>query len=162
MGLGRRGEGWLERGEGSLRVSFQDGFYGVTSNADLPYPRPYIPLFPRSIRASTGPTLLFLTIVYGQVDRNWLFFHEADFSTLFPPTGRGPFAAPLEVIVFVCTCVYVVNMPDGRYQVVERGLHWLQTLQAFHSNDNTGNGCNLIQKKKNNNTDLKYSSKPCL
>lgn len=93
---GERGErsGWIG-GEGSLSVSFQDGFYGVTSNADLPHPCPYIPLLPRSIRPSIRPSLLFLTIVHGQVDSNWLFFREADFSTLCPhPTGTVPFAAP--------------------------------------------------------------------
>lgn len=103
---GERGErgGW-KRGEGPLRVSFQDGFYGVTSNADLPHPRPLHPPPPSapslhpSIRLSTRPSLLFLTIVYGQVDSNWLFFHETDFSTLCRspphPTGRGPFCCPL-------------------------------------------------------------------
>lgn len=91
---GERRERWMERGEGSLRVSFQDGFYGVTSNADLPHPRPFISPLPRSIRPSIRPSLLFHTIVYGQVDSNWLFFHEADFSTLCPPQEEALFAAP--------------------------------------------------------------------
>lgn len=38
-GGGAERGGW-EGGEGPLRASFQDGFYGVTSNADLPHPRP--------------------------------------------------------------------------------------------------------------------------
>lgn len=89
--------------EGSFRVSFQDGFYGVTSNADLPHPRPYIPLLPRSIHPSTRPSLLFLTIVYGQVDSNWLFFHEADFTTLFPQQEE----ALLLPLRSECVCVRV-------------------------------------------------------
>lgn len=59
----RRGEeraagersGWIG-GEGSLSVSFQDGFYGVTSNADLPHPCPYIPPAP-SLHPSVHPSL---------------------------------------------------------------------------------------------------------
>lgn len=88
---------------GSVRVSFQDGFYGVTSNVDLPHPRPCITLLPRSIRPSIRPSLLFLTIVYGQVDSNWLFFHEADFS---PRTGRGPLLPlrSVQTCVSVCVC----------------------------------------------------------
>lgn len=57
---GERGErsGWIG-GEGSLSVSFQDGFYGVTSNADLPHPCPYIPPAPSlhpSVRPSVPPS----------------------------------------------------------------------------------------------------------
>lgn len=90
----------------------------VTSNADLqqhPTPKPPQP----SVRP-VGPSLLFFTIVRDQVDSNWLFVHEADFT---PSPGRGPFCRPSEVI-----SVPVVNMPDGGYQVVE-ARPW--TLKAF-------------------------------
>lgn len=64
-----RGEGWAaggegggaerggwEGGEGPLRASFQDGFYGVTSNADLPHPRPLMPPLPAfSLAPSVRP-----------------------------------------------------------------------------------------------------------
>lgn len=113
-----RGEGWAaggqgggaerggwEGGEGPLRASFQDGFYGVTSNADLPHPRPLMPppsrLLPRSIRQSTCPSSpLCLTIVYGQVDSNWLFFHEADFSA--PLQEEATPSVSFRVCVRVC------------------------------------------------------------
>lgn len=88
-------------GVGSLRFSFQTGFYGVTSNADLPP----TPLLSRSIRPSICASLLFLTIVYGQVDSNWLFFHEADFSSPPHPNRKGPFSCLSEVSVYVCVCV---------------------------------------------------------
>lgn len=60
----------------------------VTSNADLQHhPTPKLP---QPTVCPVGPSLLFSTIVHGQVDSNWLFFHE----TPPPLPGRGPFAAP--------------------------------------------------------------------
>lgn len=92
-GLGNREGGewrWRWRGvcgEGPLRTSFQDGFYGVTSNADLPRPLPPSPSAP-SVRPLVPPSPPRLTTVYSQVDSNWLFFHKAETPT-FNTTATG-------------------------------------------------------------------------
>lgn len=56
LDTGERGE-WRERGRGgALRVSFHDGFYGVTSNADLPHPDiPHAPSLHPSVHSSLPP-----------------------------------------------------------------------------------------------------------
>lgn len=58
----------------------------VTSNADLQHhPTPKLP---QPTVRPVGPSLLFSTIVHGQVDSNWLFFHED------PPPRKRPFLLP--------------------------------------------------------------------
>lgn len=105
---------------GSLRVSFQDGFYGVTSNADLPQPHPYFPLslsFSSSVHPSLPPLFsLLCTAKWTVIGYSFMRLISALAAPL--PTGRGPFCCPLRS---ECTYVYVVNTPDSRHQVVGGG-----------------------------------------
>lgn len=104
-GQAAEGERWMERGVGGVhfvfpfRMAFMVQLQTLTSRN----PRPYIPPLPRSIRPSIPPSLLFFTIVHDQVDSNWLFFHEADFSAFCPPQEE----ALLLPLRSKCICVYV-------------------------------------------------------
>lgn len=115
---GEKGErGRWKRREGPLCVSFQDGFYGVTSNADLPHPAPTPPLsLHPSVQLSLPP---FCSLLYMA---KWTLigysFMRLISTLAAPPTGRGLFLLPLKSR---CICVYIVNMPDRRYQVFEGG-----------------------------------------
>lgn len=116
---GERGErgGW-KRGEGPLRVSFQDGFYGVTSNADLPHPRPLHPPpppppLPRSIRPSVRPLVppssfsLLCMAKWTVIGYSFMRLISAPSAAPHPtPQEEALFAAPLEVSTFsVYVCV---------------------------------------------------------
>lgn len=121
--LGQRGrevdgKGGRDHFEFPFRVAFIVLLQTLTSNTTQP-------LNPPSRRSVQSPAAPLFSIVRRQVDSNWLFFHEADFSTDPPPPRRGPFCCPSEVSI----SAYVVNMPDGRYQVVEAHI-W--TLKVFH------------------------------
>lgn len=88
-------------------------------------------------------------------------------SVLSAPHRKRPFCCPLEVSVFVCMCVYVVNMPDGRYQAVKGGCTGYGLHRHFiHSalQIATEIGGNLIQKNhvptqgfRKYNMDFRYS-----
>lgn len=83
---------------GSHRVSFQDGFYGVTSNAGLHTPPISLCSLAPSVRPSVPPYLFSLFsmakwTVIGYSFRRLISALDAPPCPM-PPTGRGPFAAP--------------------------------------------------------------------
>lgn len=75
-----------------FRIAFMVLLQTLTSKHH-PTPKP-----PQPPVCPVGPSLLFFSIVRGQVDSNWLFFHETDFSTHPPPPTSSQeealFAAP--------------------------------------------------------------------
>lgn len=123
---GRKVDG--KGGEGPLCVSFQESFYSVTSNADLQHhPTPKAPSR-RSVQAAPPSSSSVLCIAKWTVIGYSFMRLISGLTTLPPlhPHRKRPFLLPLRSKHI---CAYVVNMPDGRYQVVEARL-W--TLKAFN------------------------------
>lgn len=98
--LGQRGRevdgrGGRDHAMFPFRIAFIVLLQTLTSNTTQPL-NPQPPVRPVS------RSLLFSSIVHGQVDSNWLFFHEADFST-DPPPRKRPFLLPLRS-THSCVC----------------------------------------------------------
>lgn len=92
---GEKGErGRWKRRERPLCVSFQDGFHGVTSNADLPHPAPTPhppPSLAPSVRPLVPPSFFSLLYMAKWTVIGYSFMRLISTLAAPPPTGRGLF-----------------------------------------------------------------------